>query len=166
MGFPALFPRSMLDGRLRAGPEVLQPAEEDHDPRGERGREHSCHWRGTLHQFLQPPPSPQHPRIPVSSTYNPGYICIILSYNLTNHPSFPPGSMTATTWKTQTCTQTSQTGRVNRTTRSPTQKAWRRVRRVTATRQSAKTTHTSTWTLMNTCGKPRTWNSPTRNSER
>lgn len=27
-----LFSRAMLDGRLRAGLEVLQPAEEDHDP--------------------------------------------------------------------------------------------------------------------------------------
>lgn len=32
-----LLHRSMLDGRLRVGPEVLKPAEEDHDQRGERG---------------------------------------------------------------------------------------------------------------------------------
>lgn len=49
VGIPDLFPRSVLDGRLRAGPEVLQPAEEDHDPRGQRRHEHSSHWRRTLH---------------------------------------------------------------------------------------------------------------------
>lgn len=49
VGSPDLVPRPVLDGRLRAGPEVLQPAEEDHDPRGQRGHEHSRHRRRTLH---------------------------------------------------------------------------------------------------------------------
>lgn len=49
MGFPDLFHRSVLDGRLRAGPEVLQPTEEDHDPRGQGGHEHSRLWWRTLH---------------------------------------------------------------------------------------------------------------------
>lgn len=88
------------------------------------------------------------------------------SYHFTTQPTLPLGSMTATIWKTQTCTRTSQTGRVNRTMRSQTQRAWRKARRATATRQSGKTTHTSTWTLMNICGKPRTWNSPMRSWER
>lgn len=44
-----LFVRSVLDGCIRAGPEVLQPAEEDHDSGGERGRKHSNHRRRPLH---------------------------------------------------------------------------------------------------------------------
>lgn len=78
----------------------------------------------------------------------------------------PPGSMTVTIWKTRTCTQISQTGRGSRTTRSQTQKAWRRARRATATRQSVRTTRTLTWILTNIFEKLRTWNSPMRNWER
>lgn len=49
--FISLIPvsRPMLDGCLGAGPEVLQPAEEDHDPWGEGWHEHCRHWWGTLH---------------------------------------------------------------------------------------------------------------------
>lgn len=43
------FFRSVLDGCIRVGPKVLQPPEEDHDSGGERGHEHSNHWRRPLY---------------------------------------------------------------------------------------------------------------------